>query len=270
MSTIYKPDGDILAKLFLGVGHGGNDPGAVGYIREEDVNLNMAIGEKDYLVANGVEVCMSRTKDENDPLTEVIKECNAYDPDLAHDCHNNAGGGDGFEVFYHYKGGLSKTLAVNIEAEVKKIGQNSRGCKIKKNANGKDYFGFIRQTNAPAVITEGVFVDNKADASQADTLAEQREFGYAYARGILKTLGIADNGLNGSGGSNGSSGNADGSFLVKVTTNALNIRKGAGKKYKRVGVIRDRGVYTIVKVDGDWGKLKSGAGWIHLGYTEKV
>ena len=180
-----------MAKVFLGVGHGGSDPGAVKYIREKDVNLQMALACRDYLVAHGVQVKMSRTRDENDPLTEEIRECNAYDPDLAVDIHNNAGGGDGFEAYYHYKGGTSKTLALNIEAEVKAIGQNSRGCKIKKNSSGKDYFGFIRQTVAPAVIVEGVFVDNAADAAQADTLTEQQAFGVAYAKGILKTLGIA-------------------------------------------------------------------------------
>lgn len=29
-------------------------------------------------------------------------------------------------------------------------------------------------------------------------------------------------------------------------------------------------VYTIVEESGEWGKLKSGAGWIHLGYTWKL
>lgn len=179
-----------MAKVFLGVGHGGNDPGAAKYLVEKDVNLVMALACRDYLERNGVKVLMSRTKDENDPLTEEIKECNAFNPDLAVDIHNNAGGGDGFEAYYHFKGGSSKALALNIEEEVKAIGQNSRGCKTKVNASGRDYFGFIRQTNCPAVIVEGVFVDNATDAQIANTTEKQRAFGYAYARGILTTLGI--------------------------------------------------------------------------------
>lgn len=179
-----------MAKVFLGVGHGGNDPGAAKYLVEKDVNLVMALACRDYLERNGVKVLMSRTKDENDPLTEEIKECNAFNPDLAVDIHNNAGGGDGFEAYYHFKGGSSKALALNIEEEVKAIGQNSRGCKTKVNASGRDYFGFIRQTNCPAVIVEGVFVDNATDVQIANTTEKQRAFGYAYARGILTTLGI--------------------------------------------------------------------------------
>lgn len=63
-------------------------------------------------------------------------------------------------------------------------------------------------------------------------------------------------------------------YLVKVTTDVLNIRKGPGTNYDTNGSIKDRGVYTIVaEADGQgaskWGKLKSGAGWISLDYTEK-
>lgn len=179
-------------KVFLGVGHGGTDPGASKYVVEKDVNLTMALACRDYLESNGVEVGMSRTTDENDALTEEIKECNKFNPDLAVDIHNNAGGGDGFEVFHSINGGTGKKLAENIEAEIKKIGQNSRGIKTRKNAKGKDYYGFIRSTKCPAVIVEGVFVDNATDVKIADTIAEQKEFGYAYARGILKTLGLED------------------------------------------------------------------------------
>lgn len=58
-------------------------------------------------------------------------------------------------------------------------------------------------------------------------------------------------------------------YLVKVTATALNIRKGAGTNYPVTGVIQDKGVYTIVEENGNWGKLKSGAGWINLKYTIK-
>ena len=41
---------------------------------------------------------------------------------------------------------------------------------------------------------------------------------------------------------------------------------------KVVGYINDKGVYTIVEVDGKYGKLKSGVGWICLrtDYVKKV
>ena len=116
----------------------------------------------------------------------------------------------------------------------------------------------IRLTDAPAVICEGVFVDNRADAAQADTTAEQQAFGQAYARGILKTLGIS-----------GGDGAASDGYKVRVKIKNLNIRAGAGTSYKSKGFIKP-GVYTIVETQGRWGKLKSGVGWICLDYAKKI
>lgn len=180
-----------MAKVFIGVGHGGTDSGAVGNgFYEKDLNLSIALKCRDELVRHGVTVKMSRTKDENDTLDEEIRECNAFAPDLAIDIHNNAGGGDGVEAFYHYGGGLSKTLAVNVLDEIVKIGQNSRGAKTRM-WNGNDYYGFIRETIAPAVIVECAFIDNANDIKIIDTKAEQQAMGVAIAKGILETLNIA-------------------------------------------------------------------------------
>lgn len=59
-------------------------------------------------------------------------------------------------------------------------------------------------------------------------------------------------------------------YKVRVTADVLNIRAGAGLNYKVVGTIKDKGIYTIVAQNGNWGLLKSGAGWISLSYAEKV
>lgn len=179
-------------KVFIGVGHGGADPGAVKYVKEADANLNIALAMYFVLNRHGVKVQLSRWKDEDDPVSEEIKEANAYAPDIAVDVHNNAGGGDGFEAMYQTNAYKAKSykLAQCIEKEVKAAGQNSRGMKTKLNSAGTDYFGFLRQVKAPAVIVEGFFVDNTADAAQYDTKAEQQALGLAYAKGILAYLGI--------------------------------------------------------------------------------
>ena len=180
-----------MTKAFLGVGHGGSDPGAVANnAKEKDLNLSIALACKEYLVSHGVKVKMSRTKDENDTLSEEIRECNDYGPDIAVDIHNNAGGGDGAEAFYHYGGGKSKTLAENILAEIVKVGQNSRGAKVRKNSQGKDYYGFIRETSCPAVIVECAFVDNATDLKILASESKRKAVGQAIAKGILKTLGV--------------------------------------------------------------------------------
>ena len=59
-------------------------------------------------------------------------------------------------------------------------------------------------------------------------------------------------------------------FLVKVSIPDLNIRKGPGTGYARTGQFTGAGVFTIVAVSGNWGKLKSGAGWISLAYATRL
>ena len=60
------------------------------------------------------------------------------------------------------------------------------------------------------------------------------------------------------------------SYLVKVTTETLNVRDGAGVNYPIKTTVKKNQVYTIVEEKNGWGKLKSGVGWVHLGYTKKV
>lgn len=174
-----------MRKVFIGVGHGGSDPGACANgLRESDVNLEMALAMKAELERYGVTVGISRVKDENDRLAEEIRECNAFAPELAVEVHNNAGGGDGFECYISGKNQTARQLAERIEAEVKLIGQNSRGVKVSTS------LGWVNKVKAPAVLCEGFFLDS-ADRAIADTAEKQRRFGQAYARGVLGQLGIS-------------------------------------------------------------------------------
>ena len=170
-----------MARVFIGVGHGGPDPGAVAVgIKESEANLQMALGLKAELERHGVTVGISRTRDEEDRLAEEIREANAFRPDLAVEVHNNAGGGDGWECYRQTStayGQQSLRLAQKIEARVKAAGQNSRGVKTR--------------LKAPAVLCEGFFVDNAKDRVDFDTAAEQRALGVAYAHGVLDYFGIA-------------------------------------------------------------------------------
>lgn len=181
-----------MARVFIAPGHGGSDPGAVANgFKEKDLNLAISLACRDELERHGITVLMSRSTDEGESLSEQTSECNAFGADLAVNIHNNAGGGDGAEVFYSVGGGTGKTLAKNILNEIVAIGQNSRGIKTKVNSQGRDWFGFIRETYAPAALVECAFLDTKKDLEIIDTEAEQKVMGVAIAKGVLKTLGIA-------------------------------------------------------------------------------
>lgn len=63
---------------------------------------------------------------------------------------------------------------------------------------------------------------------------------------------------------------ACGVYKIKSPDGVLNIRKGPGASYDKVGQVKNGEAYTITKINGSWGYLKSGVGWINLSYTEKV
>lgn len=65
------------------------------------------------------------------------------------------------------------------------------------------------------------------------------------------------------------------SYRVRVSIKNLNIRKGPGTDYDKIGKYTGIGVFTIAaESEGEgatkWGKLKSGAGWISLDFAEKI
>lgn len=174
--------------VFLSGGHGGTDPGAVGNnLKEKDINLQILLSCKEELERHNVKVVTSRTKDENDPVEDEVREANASGADVAASIHTNSAegkNGDGSETYYYSTSEEGKRLAELCEAETKKIGQNSRGIKV------GDHLWFIKGTTMPAVLCECGFINNPDDIKAIDTKAEQAAFGVAYAKAILKYLGI--------------------------------------------------------------------------------
>ena len=62
------------------------------------------------------------------------------------------------------------------------------------------------------------------------------------------------------------------SYIVRVIIDELNIRTGPGVDNDKVGELHKGDAYTIVEEKNNWGKLKSGAGWINVSskYVERV
>ena len=172
-------------KAYLSAGHGGEDPGAVALgLVEKNINLQILLECKSELERHGVAVVYSRTKDENDPVKEEVKEANASGASIAVSFHANAGKGDGSESLYYGTSKNGKRLAELCEKHTQQIGQNSRGAKVRN-----DLY-FLKHTTMPAVICECAFVDNDKDNDIIDTVEEQKRFGQAYAKAILEYFGI--------------------------------------------------------------------------------
>lgn len=253
-------------RVFIGVGHGGSDPGSVGYVVEKDVALVVSLATKDELEKFGVIVGISRTQDEDDDLIEEIDECTAFAADLAVEIHFNAGGGDGWECFVQTNGyeSQSRALARCIEVQVVAMGQYSRGLKTKQGSQG-DYFGWLRLNKCPAILLEGFFVDT-SDAFDFDSVEEQKALGRAYAYGILDYLDInysADAYTSEIRG------------VYTVTANGgLNLRSGASTE-DSIRETMPKGSYATCYgyYNGDWYYVESQAGntgYCYKEYLERV
>lgn len=228
-----------MAKVFLSAGHGGSDPGAVANgLQEKVINLNTLLACKIELERHGVTVVASRIKDENDPVSQEVKEANASGADVAVSFHANAGGGDGFEAFYYASSSKGKKLAQLGEKYVKQLGQNSRGLK------SGNHLYFVKKTKMTAVLFESFFVDNVTDKQIGDTVAKQQAFGVAYAKAILEYLGVAYKAPTASSKpSTPASGGCSGT-LYRVQVGAFADRKNAEKL---AAELKAKGYQTVIK-----------------------
>lgn len=74
----------------------------------------------------------------------------------------------------------------------------------------------------------------------------------------------------------GSTNSNSNNILVKVDISNLNIRKGPGTNYAKIGKFTGKGTFTIVETRSGsgsktgWGRLKSGLGWISLDFAKKI
>ena len=178
-------------RVYVGIGHGGSDPGAVANgFKEKDLTLSIGKYCNERLKQYGIETKISRTTDCDSSINSKVSASNAFGADVCMDIHINAGGGDGSEVYYSHASAPGKKLAQSIVDAMSAIGQNTRGIKTRLSSSGNDYFGMIRDTNAPAVLVECAFIDNKTDIQIINTEAKRKVFGYAIADGVAKYLGV--------------------------------------------------------------------------------
>lgn len=178
-------------RVYVGIGHGGYDSGAVGNgFKEKDLTLSIGKYCNERLKQYGIETKISRTSDCDSSINSKVAASNAFKADVCMDIHINAGGGDGSEVYYSHVSPNGKKLAQSIVDATLAIRQNTRGIKTRVDDDGTDYYGMIRMTDAPAVLVECAFIDNTTDIQIINTEAKRKVFGYAIADGVAKYLGV--------------------------------------------------------------------------------
>lgn len=177
-------------KIYIDIGHGGNDPGAVSGAWVE-YNMNSVTGNAlaERLREYGHDV---KVEQGHLSLGDSARAANSFKADLILSQHYNAGGGDRGEVIYAWKDG-SLDLANAVAEGLKKAGQTEvRVYKSKANSTGTaEYFGILRMSYMPGVIIEPCFIDNVVDRTLADTVAKQKNIGICIADAIVTHYGGA-------------------------------------------------------------------------------
>ena len=172
-----------MKKIYINPGHSDRDPGAVGYETERVLNVKVSNFMNEYLLAHYE--CETRMNPGSmGGLYDICADANNWGADLFVSNHFNAAGGDGYEALVYSE--KRRPLGEIFEKHVLAIGQNSRGVKIRTG------LVVLRDTNMPAVLNEGAFVDNLKDIQDWNEDHELKKMGEAYAKAVAEALGLEE------------------------------------------------------------------------------
>ena len=263
-----------MAKIALAGGHSKKAPGASCYIDEytEDRKVNSALISELKKRGHTLYDCSNEASTSRAELASEVSTANrsgaAYFGAIHFNACKKTSAKVGVEVWYYKGSATGQKIAAAISANLASLlGIPNRGAK----ATTSLYV--LRKTNMPAFLVEVCFVDSQGDTSAYNgvstaKIAEAIANGIETATGTVKATTTTQAATPEPAPAEPQS-NAV-SYTVKITASTLNVRDGAGTGYKVNTTVKKGGVYTIVEEKNGWGKLKSGAGWISLSYTQKM
>lgn len=159
--------------------HAGHNPdgkvacGAVGLIQESTEARkvkNEVISQLKQLGHTVYDCTCDNGTSQANVLTKIVNACNAHTVDLDVSIHLNSGAGDksgndkstGTEVYVYSTTSEAKPYAEKVCAAIAALGFANRGVKISTSLY------FLKKTNAPAMLIECCFVDDKDDVQLYD------------------------------------------------------------------------------------------------------
>ena len=188
-------------------------------------------------------------------LAYGVNKANSWGADLFVSIHfnkayNSYNGAIGSEVCVY----STNDIAQRVVNALGSLGFKNRGQKVRKELYE------LKNTSMNAMIVETCFVEATEDVALYKRLGSD-VIGKSIAEAIAnKKVQIVNAPANQSNNGVG--------YRVRITASVLNVRKGAGTNYSIATTVKKNEVYTIVEEKNGWGKLKSGAGFIYLDYTQ--
>ncbi|MCI8518009.1 MAG: N-acetylmuramoyl-L-alanine amidase [Hungatella sp.] len=172
-------------KVIIDAGHGGPEPGATYFGRQEKTdNLNLALAVGSILAQHGVDVVYTRVTDTFNTPFEKAQIANRSGADYFVSLHRNAmpvpGTASGAETLVYADDGSPALMARNINSALESVGFTNLG------VIERPGLVVLRRTQMPAVLVETGFIDNEADNQFFDQ--NFQAIAQAIADGILKTI----------------------------------------------------------------------------------
>ena len=166
----------------LDPGHGGSDPGAVGYgLQEKDITLDIALRTRAYIWANyPMWVYMTRESDVYKSLSERTSFANSQYADLFVSMHINSystTAAIGLETYGYPGAADSISLATHAYEKLKPSFSVWRGVKT------ADYY-VLKYTNMTAMLGETGFISNPTDAGNLAKDTFRQQLAVQYAQGM--------------------------------------------------------------------------------------
>ncbi len=179
--------------IILDAGHGGTDPGAIGYNSKNEIvaresKINMAITNlvKEKLLNYGYNVILTRDTDTYISLAERVETEKSHNADMFVSIHCNSidnKATNGTQVYYHPSSTKGALLAKNIYDALVDLTTLAP----KETQNGAHLY-VIRETVSPAVIVETAFISNENDRNYLLSTDGQNKIAEAISKGIKKTI----------------------------------------------------------------------------------
>ncbi len=191
-TTFSKPT------IVIDPGHGGEDSGAVNNnILEKDINLAISCYLRDYFVANGFNVIMTRKDDvslndkskkysKQQDLKNRVEVFNSSKNNVVISIHQNKFTDSkyhGTQIFYSDNNKQNSVLAENLRSSVVNLLQpdNQRECKL----SGSEIY-ILDNTDVPAILIECGFLSNKNEAEKLNRITYQKQLAYSIFLGFLE------------------------------------------------------------------------------------
>ena len=245
-------------KVFIDAGHGGTDPGALGYgYRESDLNLQVAKKVESKLKSKGIDVKMSRNSDIFYSLSERAEMANDYGADAFVSIHQNsaeAKSANGIETYYNRKKEEDRPLSNDIQKQViSQTGANNRGV---KNAE----FTVLVKSKMISALVECGFITNELEVKKLSDSSYQDKLATGIANGIeeyLKSNVIIEE--------------SQITVIGKVVNaDSLNVRKGPSISFDIIGKLSGGDKVKVIGESNGWYKIEYNGtyGYVSGSYIE--